>query len=79
MEGRLAIPFSNFLNRTTKTSKTSKKGLFRLRTVDVVLWWVLISLLSISFVANHPLPALVGAIAGGALIGVLSVLGADPL
>lgn len=56
-----------------------REGPFRFRGIDAVLWWVLISLLSISFVANHPLLALVGAIAGGALIGVLSVLGADPL
>jgi len=79
MEGRPAIPFSNFLNRTTKTSKTSKKGLFRLRTVDVVLWWVLISLVAISFIGDHPLVALTIAITGGAMIGVLSVVGADAL
>ena len=52
---------------------------FRFRTIDVVLWWVLISLVAISFVGEHPMVTITLAISGGAMIGVLTVLGADPL
>ena len=51
---------------------------FRFRWMDVVLWWVMISLVSISFIADHPFLALGIAIAGGVMIGVLCVIGADP-
>jgi hypothetical protein len=52
---------------------------FRFRVWDVVCWWLLVSLVSISFVAEHPLVALTIAISGGALIGVLCVVGWKPL
>ena len=58
---------------------TSRDLPFRFRPLDVILWWVLMSLLSISFVGAHPTVAITIAISGGALIGVLTVLGADPL
>jgi fructose-specific phosphotransferase system IIC component len=51
----------------------------RFRTIDVVLWWVLISLVAISFVGEHPIVTIAIAITGGAMIGVLTVLDADPL
>jgi hypothetical protein len=40
---------------------------------------VLISFVGISFIGDHPLVALTIAITGGAMIGVLSVMGADAL
>ena len=54
------------------------KGPFRFRVVDVVLWWILISLVSITFIADHPAVALTIAISGGAMIGVLCVIGSRP-
>jgi len=56
-----------------------RKGPFRFRASDVVLWWVLISLVAISFVGDHQVISLGIAVAGGGMIGVLSVMGADPL
>ena len=58
---------------------TPRKGPFRFRGLDVLFWWVLIALTAIAFVADHPLAALTTAITGGAMIGVLSVMGADLL
>jgi hypothetical protein len=52
---------------------------FRFRVWDLVCWWLLISLVSISFVAEHPFVALTITISGGALIGVLCVVGSKPL
>jgi hypothetical protein len=43
-----------------------------LKRWEVVVWWVLISLLAISFVGDHFGWALALAIAGGALIGLLA-------
>lgn len=43
-----------------------------------VLWWIFVSLLSISFVAVHPIIALGIAVLGGAAIGILTVLGVEP-
>jgi len=57
----------------------TREGPLRFRGIDVVLWWVLISLVGISFIGDHPLVALTIAITGGAMIGVLSVMGADAL
>jgi hypothetical protein len=57
----------------------AKKGPFRFRLVDVVLWWVLVSLVAISLIADHPLVALTIAIMGGTMIGVLCVVGSNPL
>lgn len=53
-----------------------RNGTFRL--IDVLLWWVLISLVAISLIANHPMIALSTAIAGGTMIGVLCVIGSNP-
>ncbi len=52
---------------------------FRFRMTDMGLWWVLISLLSISLIADHPHVALTIAILGGTIIGVLCVMGSKPL
>jgi putative inorganic carbon (HCO3(-)) transporter len=44
---------------------------FRFGMGDAVLWWVLINLVAISFIGDHPYFALGFAILGGALIGIL--------
>jgi hypothetical protein len=43
-----------------------------LKRWEVLVWWVLVSLLAISFVGDHFGWALALAIAGGALIGLLA-------
>jgi putative inorganic carbon (HCO3(-)) transporter len=43
-----------------------------LRRWEIVVWWVLLSLLAISFVGDHPYWALAVAIAGGAALGTLA-------
>jgi hypothetical protein len=53
-----------------------RSGTFRL--IDVLLWWVLISLVAISLVADHPMIALSIALAGGTMIGILCVIGSSP-
>jgi hypothetical protein len=65
------------LKRAGKWLVAAQKGPFRFRLVDVVLWWVLVSLVAISVIAEHPLVALTAAIAGGTMIGVLCVVGSD--
>lgn len=52
---------------------------FRFRVVDVVLWWILVSLVAISLISDHPFVALTIAISGGTMIGVLCVIGSKPL
>ena len=51
---------------------------FRFRTVDVALWWILISLAAILLIADHPYLALTLAISGGTMIGILHVVGSNP-
>jgi putative inorganic carbon (HCO3(-)) transporter len=43
-----------------------------LRRWEIAVWWVLLSLLAISFVGDHPYIALAIAIAGGAALGTLA-------
>jgi len=66
------------IQRGSKWVLTTQKGPFRFRSADVVLWWVLVSLVAISLIADHPLVALTIAIAGGIMIGILCVLGSNP-
>ena len=69
MEKRAKLPVG--LLRSFK-----RNGTFRL--IDVLVWWVLISLFAISLIADHPMIALSTAIAGGTMIGVLCVIGSNP-
>jgi hypothetical protein len=52
---------------------------FHFRFIDAMLWWFLIALVAISFIANHPYAALAIAIVGGIVLGVACVLGSKPL
>jgi hypothetical protein len=49
--------------------------LFRFRFWNAMLWWLVISVLAISFVAGHPYLALTIAIMGGIALGIACVLG----
>jgi putative inorganic carbon (hco3(-)) transporter len=49
--------------------------LFRFRFWNALLWWLVISILAISFVAGHPYLALTIAVIGGIALGIECVLG----
>jgi putative inorganic carbon (HCO3(-)) transporter len=69
----------NFLRSLWSKSKITlfQRRPFRFSAVDGVLWWVLISLVAISFIGNHPYLALSIAVVGGALVGVLTTINAN--
>lgn len=68
----------NWLTRAAKWLPAPLEKPFRFRTIDVVLWWILISLAAISLIADHPYVALTIAISGGTMIGILRVVGSNP-
>jgi putative inorganic carbon (hco3(-)) transporter len=48
---------------------------FRFRFSNVMLWWLGIAVLAISFIAGHPFIALTIAVTGGGALGIACVLG----
>jgi putative inorganic carbon (hco3(-)) transporter len=69
-----AAKYSDCLNPFRRMGRS-----FHYRFMDEMLWWLLIGLISISYIAHHPVVALVIATMGGIVLGVACVLGSKPL
>jgi hypothetical protein len=52
---------------------------FHFRFPEALLWWLLASLIAISYISSHPFAALAIAMLGGIALGVACVLGSKPL
>jgi putative inorganic carbon (hco3(-)) transporter len=57
----------------------SIRRLFHFRFMEALLWWLLIALIAISYIANHSVVALAIAITGGIVLGVACALSSKPL
>ncbi len=63
------------LHKVLRWFRANSQESLRFKAGSVFVWWVLVSLLAISFVGHHPIVTMSIAILGGASIGVLAVLG----
>ena len=68
----------NLFTRAARWLPAAPEKPFRFRTIDVALWWILISLAAISLITDHPYLALTIAMSGGTMIGILRVVGSNP-
>jgi hypothetical protein len=75
LEGMVRGQVKGVVNWVLRAPRTP----FRFRVWEVVCCWLLVSLVSISFVAEYPIEALSITVLGGALIGVSYVVYSKPI